>query len=82
MTEDFTILQIGSLASSERPVVRCPRCLRHGALERRDDGTRRCVHVESSTVRDDGLLTEPLDVCEIAGPRPTFAADSVLGKSA
>lgn len=70
MTEDFTDLQVGSLASSARPVVRYPRCRRHGALERRQDGVRRCVHVESSKLHTDGILVESTDVCELAGPRP------------
>jgi len=82
MTEDFTELQVGSLVSSARPVVRCPRCRRKGALERRLNGVRRCVHVEQSTVRADGILIQPTDVCELAGPRPESVANSLLDKSA
>ena len=82
MTEDFTDLQIGSLVSSARPVVRCPRCRRKGALERRVNGVRRCVHVEQSTMRPDGILVRPTDVCELAGPRPEFVANSLLGNTA
>jgi hypothetical protein len=78
MTDDFTDLQVGSLVSFSRPVVRCPRCRRHGALERRLDGVRRCVHVETATVRTDGIQVESTDVCELAGPRPESVSGSIL----
>jgi hypothetical protein len=78
MTDDFTDLQVGSLVSFSRPVVRCPRCRRHGALERRQDGVRRCIHVETSTFHADGVLVEPKDVCDLAGPRPDTVSSSIL----
>lgn len=66
MTEDFTKLPIGSLVSGLRPIIRCPACLRRGALERLDSGARRCVHVEASMIHSDGMLVEPRDHCELA----------------
>ena len=78
MTEDFTNLPLGSLVSSQRPVIRCPSCQRHGALERGDDGMRRCVHVEVSSFAANRLQTSQTDVCQIAGPRPESFAESVL----
>jgi ribosomal protein L37AE/L43A len=78
MTEDFTDLPLGSLVSAARPVIRCPICQRHGALERGDNGVRRCVHVEVSSFAGNRLQTSQTDVCPIAGPRPESFADSVL----
>ena len=78
MTEDFTDLPLGSLVSAERPVIRCPRCQRPGALERGGNGMRRCVHVEVSSFAANRLQTAHTDVCQIAGPRPEAFAESVL----
>ncbi len=67
MTEDFTKLPVGSLVSMSRAIVHCPLCGRSGALERRRNGARRCVHVEASIIHTDGMVVEPRDSCELAG---------------
>jgi hypothetical protein len=67
MTEDFTQLEVGSLVSMSRTVIRCPRCRRQGVLESRADGARRCVHVEVSSMA--GTVAEATDRCDLAGPR-------------
>ena len=66
MTEDFTLLPVGSLVSLSRTVIRCPMCRRSGVLESRNDGSRRCVHVEVSSLA--GLVAEAADRCDLAGP--------------
>jgi hypothetical protein len=73
MTEDFTTMRVGALVSMARPVIHCPACRRPGALERRTNGARRCVHVEGSVLHPDGMVVEPLDHCEFAGPRAATA---------
>ena len=78
MTEDYTELPLGSLVSDERPVIRCPKCRRAGALERSENGVRRCVHVEISSFAENRFRTAHADVCQFAGPRPQYFADSVL----
>jgi hypothetical protein len=74
MTEDFTKLTLGSLVSMSRTIIQCPLCGRLGALEVRDGGERRCVHVEDSVIHTDGLLVEPRDYCELAGVHPMAEA--------
>ena len=64
MTEDFTKLGVGSLVSGDRTIIRCPLCGRFGALDLKDDGLRRCVHVEASMIGKDGLWVDPRDLCE------------------
>jgi hypothetical protein len=66
-TQDFTRLPLGSLVASSRTVIRCPQCRRHGVLESSRDGSRRCIHVE--TVILPGMVPQPTDRCEFAGPR-------------
>jgi hypothetical protein len=69
MTEDFTKLLFGTLASDSRTIIRCPRCGRPGVLESHADGARRCIHVEVSTIDEEGTVVQPTDLCELAGPR-------------
>jgi hypothetical protein len=71
MTEDFTKLSPGTLVSVSRVIVRCTLCGRCGALEVRSDGSRRCVHVESSVIHTDGMIVEPRDSCELTGASST-----------
>lgn len=80
MTQDFTKLSVGSLVSMSRTVIRCPQCRRHGVLESRDDGTRRCIHVEIAT--NGGAVFDIPDRCELAGPRAGAAARAILGRPA
>ena len=60
LTEDFTKLPLGAMVSQARTIVRCPICLRRGALDIRQ---RRCVHVEGSEIEAEGMLVEPIDSC-------------------
>jgi hypothetical protein len=69
MTEDFTRLPFGFLVSGSRTIIRCPSCWRHGVLESRTDGARRCVHVETSTIDDARTVVRATDLCELAAPR-------------
>jgi hypothetical protein len=71
MTEDFTKLLPGTLVSVSRVVVRCTLCGRFGALEIRGDGSRRCIHVESSVIHTDGMVVEARDSCELTGASST-----------
>lgn len=63
--EDFTKLPEGSVVLLEGTVVRCPRCGRNGVLKNPHDGTPCCIHAEESTLLCDGMLTEPIDTCEL-----------------
>ena len=69
-TQDFTRLPLGSLVASARTVIRCPKCRRHGVLESGRDGSRRCIHAETVILR--GMVPQPTDRCEFAGPRSAF----------
>ena len=69
--QDFTRLPLGSLVASTKTVIRCPQCSRNGVLESYRDGTRVCVHAE--TVVLPGMVPQPTDRCEFAGPRARFA---------
>ncbi len=69
MTEDFTKLLYGALASGSRSIIHCPRCRRNGVLESHSNGARRCIHVEVSTIHVEGTVVQPTDLCELAGPR-------------
>lgn len=69
MKNDFTQLAFGTVVSGGRTIIHCPRCRRLGALERYPNGVRRCIHAEDSALLDQGVVVEPTDVCELAGPR-------------
>lgn len=70
-TQDFTRLPLGSLVASARTVIRCPKCRRHGVLESGRDGSRRCIHAETVILR--GMVPQPTDRCEFAGPRSVLS---------
>jgi hypothetical protein len=72
-TQDFTLMPLGSLVASSRTVIRCPQCRRNGALETYRDGTRVCVHAEETVLP--GMVPQPTDRCEFAGPRTGRATD-------
>lgn len=63
--EDFTSLPEGFSVVLEGRVAVCPRCRRNGVEEHRPDGTAYFVHVQTSEVLGDGMLTEPHDCCEL-----------------
>ena len=73
-TLDFTRMPLGSLVASSRTVIRCPQCRRHGVLESYRDGTRICVHAETTALP--GMVPLPTDRCLFAGPRSELAAAS------
>jgi hypothetical protein len=75
-TQDFTRLPLGSLVASSRTVIRCPRCSRHGVLESYRDGSRVCVHAETTALP--GMVPYPTDRCEFAGPRSRSAVPKDL----
>jgi len=75
MKNDFTRLVVGTLVSEGRTIIHCPRCRRLGALERLANGVRRCIHVEDRAMLDAGPVVEPVDVCELAGPRSARPAE-------
>ncbi len=74
-TQDFTRLPLGTLVSFSRTIIRCPSCRRHGVLESDRDGSRRCIHSETTALA--GMVPNPTDRCEFAGPRTARAADQV-----
>jgi hypothetical protein len=63
--EDFTQLPEGSVVLLEGTVSRCPRCGRTGILKDAVDTRPCCIHAEESTLLCDGMLTEPIDCCEL-----------------
>jgi hypothetical protein len=73
-TLDFTRMPLGALITSSRTVIRCPQCRRHGVLESYRDGTRICVHAETTTLP--GMVPLPTDRCEFAGPRESVVRAS------
>ena len=73
-TQDFTRLPLGTLVSFSRTIIRCPSCRRHGVLESDRDGSRRCIHAEATALT--GMVPNPTDRCEFAGPRSALVANS------
>lgn len=70
-TLDFTRMPLGALVTASRTVIRCPQCRRHGVLESYRDGTRVCVHAETTALP--GMVPLPTDRCQFAGPRNAHA---------
>lgn len=66
--QDFTKLDEGVDVPLEGLVARCPRCGRNG-IERTPPmgGTVLFLHVQTSRLFGDGMLTEPQDCCSMAG---------------
>ena len=60
--EDFTRLKEGSEDGSGSRVRRCPRCGRNGLKVHETSGDS-YLHVQTSRVFADGILTEPQDCC-------------------
>jgi hypothetical protein len=65
-TEDFTKLSAGILVSMSRTIAQCPRCGRNGARNP-GEGASRYIHSESSRIHPEGMVTEAIDYCELAG---------------
>lgn len=80
--EDFTRLALGADVALEGRVSRCSRCGRNGIEQGRGEGpSYYVIHVQTSRVFGDGMLTEPRDYCvlpESAAPPP---ADSTMRRS-
>jgi hypothetical protein len=64
--QDFTKLSEGVTVPTEGQVARCPRCGRNG-IERRPEAGSTIVflHVQTSRLFGDGMLTEPEDCCSM-----------------
>lgn len=60
--EDFTNLPEGMRHESGARVRRCPRCGRNG-LRVRAGSENSFLHVQTSRIFGDGILTEPQDRC-------------------
>jgi hypothetical protein len=64
--EDFTEMTTGEEIALEGRVARCSRCGRNGIEHAAaDGGTGYVIHVQTSRVFGDGMLTEPSDYCVI-----------------
>lgn len=63
LTQDFTVLPEGLAVPLEGSVERCPRCGRNGIEEGQSAGAPFFVHVQTSEVLGDGMLTQPQDCC-------------------
>ncbi len=61
--EDFTKLAPGVEVASEGRVGRCPRCGRNGIAWNSGDGAGYLIHVQTSQILGDGMLTKPSDYC-------------------
>lgn len=62
--EDFTVLMPGADVALEGRVARCARCGRNG-IERGSADRTYVIHVQTSRVLGDGMLTEPSDFCVV-----------------
>jgi hypothetical protein len=65
--EDFTQFPLGMEVALEGRVKRCSRCGRNGIEQAGGDGPVWLIHVQSSRVLGDGMLTEPSDYCLVRG---------------
>lgn len=64
--QDFTKLSEGITVPSEGKVGRCPRCGRNGIERKRlSEESVTFLHVQSSRLFGDGMLTEPQDCCAL-----------------
>ncbi len=77
--EDFTKLAPGVKIALEGCVGRCPRCGRNGVAQNLGDGTAYVVHIQTSQVLGDGMLTEPSDYCFLEkGDRAPVSSEPAL----
>lgn len=75
--EDFTALAQGAEVALAGRVARCPSCGRNGIEQSWGGAPAYVVHVQSSRVLGDGMLTEPRDYCLLArSPAPTLPRDT------
>lgn len=66
--QDFTKLAEGVTVPSEGKVALCPRCGRTGVERRRkSEDVILFLHVQTSRLFGDGMLTEPQDCCSVSG---------------
>jgi hypothetical protein len=63
--EDFTTFPAGFEVPFEGLVRTCPRCGRNGIEEHPACGHPYFLHSQSSEIRSDGMLTEPVDSCSL-----------------
>jgi hypothetical protein len=63
--EDFTSFPLGFEIPFEGRVDTCPRCGRNGIEEQPACGNAYFLHSQSSDIRPDGMLIEPVDCCPL-----------------
>jgi hypothetical protein len=63
--EDFTSLEPGLLVPLQGRVEVCPGCGRNGFEERPECAAPYFLHVQSTALLADGMLTEPVDLCAL-----------------
>ena len=63
--EDFTVMRTGEEIALEGRVGRCASCGRNGIEHEAPDGAGYVIHVQTSRVFGDGMLTEPSDYCVV-----------------
>lgn len=61
--QNFARLAPGMDVPLEGPVATCPHCGRSGIEHLTDDGSRVVVHVQTTELLSDGMVTEPQDIC-------------------
>ena len=61
--QNFVRLAPGMDVPLEGPVTTCPHCGRSGIEHLTDDGARVVVHVQTTELLSDGMVTDPQDVC-------------------
>ncbi len=61
--QSFVRLAPGMDVPLEGPVSTCRHCGRSGIEHLTDDGARVVVHVQTTELLSDGMITEPQDVC-------------------
>ncbi len=64
--QNFVKLAPGLDVPLEGPVSTCRLCGRSGIEHRTDDGMLVVVHVQTTELLSDGMVTEPQDVCRPA----------------
>jgi len=64
--QNFVKLAPGMDVPLEGPVSTCAHCGRSGILHHLDDGTAVVVHVQTTELLSDGMVTDPQDVCHPA----------------
>jgi len=67
--ENFTTLPQGAVAF-EGSIATCPRCARTGIERPTEAGGRTFLHVQSTEIVGDGMVTESVDACSLSEGLP------------